>query len=77
MAANTLVNGNNDDFINFNRRIGTQIRQGKGITIWKDGSKEEGWYRNNLINGKGRIIYASGGTYEGQLKDDTPNGFGE
>ena len=47
MATNTLVNGNNDDFIYFNRRKGTQIRQGKGITIWKDGMKKEGWYRNN------------------------------
>ena len=47
MATNTLVNGNNDDFIYFNRRKGTQIRQGKGITIRKTGAKEEGWYRNN------------------------------
>ena len=65
MATNTLVNGNNDDFINFNRRKGTQIRQGKGITIRKNGAKREGWHRNNFMNGKGRIIFNTGNTYEG------------
>ena len=39
--------------------------QGKGITIYKDGIKVEGWYLDNKINGKGRIINTDASTYEG------------
>lgn len=55
---------------------GTEVRQGKGIQIWSDGSKYEGWWKNNKANGKGRLIHADGDVFEGQWKDDKAHGFG-
>ena len=76
MEINTLDNGINLYYY-FNRIIGTQAKQGKGICISKNGEKREGWYRNNKRNGKGRSIQLTGNTYEGQYKNDKFNGLGE
>ena len=56
---------------------GTNIRQGKGVQIWSDGSKYEGWWRNNKANGKGRLIHADGDVFEGQWKNDKAHGTGK
>ena len=32
---------------------GTDVREGKGIQIWADGSKYEGWWKQNKACGKG------------------------
>lgn len=55
---------------------GTNIRQGKGIQIWSDGSKYEGWWKDNKANGRGRLIHADGDVFEGEWKDDKAHGFG-
>jgi hypothetical protein len=54
----------------------TETRQGKGIQIWSDGSKYEGWWKNNKANGRGRLIHADGDVFEGQWKDDKAHGYG-
>ena len=52
------------------------LRHGKGIQIWTDGSKYEGYWRSDRANGKGRLIHADGDVYEGQWLDDKAHGYG-
>jgi hypothetical protein len=52
------------------------IRYGKGMQIWPDGSMYEGWWSENKANGKGRLIHADGDVYDGQWLDDKAHGFG-
>jgi hypothetical protein len=33
--------------------------EGRGIQIYQDGSRYEGWWQDNLPNGHGRMLYAS------------------
>lgn len=55
---------------------GQNIRAGKGIQIWPDGSIYEGWWRQDKANGRGRLIHADGDVYEGQWCDDKAQGYG-
>lgn len=57
------------------QRIG-DVRTGKGVLIWPDGSKYEGYFKNNKANGRGRLIHANGEVYEGEWLDDKANGTG-
>jgi hypothetical protein len=43
----------------------TELRSGLGIQVWQDGSKYEGYWRDDKANGKGRLIHADGDVYEG------------
>ena len=36
------------------------MREGKGTQIWRDGSKYEGYWGNDMANGAGRLIHADG-----------------
>lgn len=45
-------------------------REGKGIQIWKDGSKYTGYWKNDQANGKGRLVHADGDVYEGEWYND-------
>ena len=56
--------------------VGTNIRCGKGILTWADGSVYEGWWQGDKACGKGRIIHADGDVQEGNWKDDKAHGFG-
>jgi hypothetical protein len=56
---------------------GRDVRDGRGIQIWSDGSRYEGYWRNNRAHGKGRLIHSDGDIYEGQWKDDKAHGFGK
>jgi hypothetical protein len=40
-------------------------REGYGILIYPDGSKHQGFFKNNKMNGRGRLVGAQGGYYEG------------
>lgn len=51
-------------------------RHGKGVQIWNDGSKYEGYWRGDKANGKGRLIHADGDMYEGDWVDDKAQGIG-
>ena len=42
------------------------VKEGKGIQIWKDGSKYVGYWKADQANGKGRLIHADGDYYEGE-----------
>lgn len=52
------------------------FRQGKGVQIWKDGSKYEGYWKYDMANKKGRLIHADGDVYEGEWFNDKANGKG-
>lgn len=52
----------------------TDVRDGRGVQIWLDGSRYEGYWRENKANGRGRLIHADGDVYEGEWKDDKAHG---
>lgn len=71
-----LANGNKKKkLVDFYLRIG-KMRTGKGIITWFDGSKYEGYFKNNLLHGRGRLIHSNGEIYEGWWYEDKTNGFG-
>ena len=43
-----------------------QIRQGRGIMIWNEGSIYEGTWKKDKMHGVGRIIHPGFYYYEGQ-----------
>ncbi|CAG9332185.1 unnamed protein product [Blepharisma stoltei] len=51
-------------------------RHGKGIQVWPDGSKYEGYWMHDRANGKGRLIHNDGDVYEGDWVDDKAHGHG-
>jgi hypothetical protein len=55
-----------DFFLLYVRIEDTDIREGRGIQIWRDGSRYEGYWKNNRANGRGRLIHADGDVYEGE-----------
>lgn len=46
------------------------LRHGRGIQIWTDGSKYEGYWSNDMANGRGRLIHFDGNVYEGEWYND-------
>ena len=52
------------------------IRHGRGIQIWIDGSRYEGYWINDKANKKGKLIHFDGDVYEGDWKDDKVEGHG-
>ena len=51
-------------------------KHGKGMQIWNDCSKYEGFWKYGKANGKGRLIHGDGDVYEGEWKNDKAHGFG-
>ena len=51
-------------------------RHGKGEQVWDDGSRYEGYWKNDMANGKGRLTYENGEVYEGQWENDVKHGYG-
>ena len=51
-------------------------RHGKGMQLWNDCSKYEGYWKYGKANGKGRLIHGDGDVYEGEWKNDKAHGFG-
>ena len=56
--------------------VGTDIREGRGISIWKDGSMYEGYYKNNLSYSIGRLLHSDGDIYHGEFKNSKADGLG-
>mmetsp|Transcript_6462 Transcript_6462/g.6021 ORF Transcript_6462/g.6021 Transcript_6462/m.6021 type:complete len:188 (+) Transcript_6462:162-725(+) len=52
------------------------LRYGRGVQIWVDGSKYEGYWRSDMANGIGRLIHADGDVYEGEWCNDKAHGKG-
>ena len=55
----------------------TKIRHGRGIQVWIDGTKYEGYWLNDKANKTGKLIHSDGDIYEGEWKDDKVEGFGK
>ncbi|CDW82395.1 UNKNOWN [Stylonychia lemnae] len=52
------------------------LRQGKGLQIWKDGSRYEGYWKNDMAQYHGRMIYPDGEVYDGLWWEDKAHGRG-
>lgn len=52
------------------------IREGRGIQFFQDGSFYEGYFINDSGNRKGRQIFCDGDMYTGDLTDNAMNGHG-
>ena len=46
------------------------IPAGRGVQIWADGSRYDGFWRMGRQNGYGRLVHAEGDVYEGMWEDD-------
>ena len=56
--------------------VATNQRHGRGIQVWIDGSRYEGYWKNDKANIKGRLYHADGDIYEGSWLDDKAHGYG-
>lgn len=45
--------------------VNTNQRYGRGIQTWIDGSRYEGYWKNDKANIRGKLIHADGDIYEG------------
>ena len=52
------------------------FRHGRGIQIWSDGSRYEGYWQNDKANVKGKLVHSDGDIYEGEWKNDKAHGYG-
>ena len=53
------------------------IPDGKGTSIWPDGSLYEGQFVKGLASGKGRVIFKNGDVYQGDFAKNRGNGIGK
>ena len=53
-----------------------KIRNGNDKYTWSDGSKYEGLWKNNKLNGKGTLIYSNGDKYIGNFVNNKKSGSG-
>ena len=51
-------------------------REGVGIRIWDDYSKEIGYWLNDKLHGCEKIEYPDGSRYWGEYKDGKKEGYG-
>ena len=55
---------------------GEDIKEGRGVQIFQNGSRYDGFWINNLANGRGRLVYDNGDYYIGNWKIGENDGFG-
>jgi hypothetical protein len=53
------------------------LRHGMGTMVWKDGSRYDGYWMNDMANGYGRMIMAKGDVYSGNWVNNRANGQGK
>jgi len=63
-------------FIILYRNAETKERDGKGVMIWLDGSRYDGYWNSDKTHGKGRLIHANGDVYTGDWQEGKANGKG-
>lgn len=51
-------------------------REGRGIQVWPDGSKYEGYWLNDKVQGLGRMIFTNGDAFVGEWIDSRISGKG-
>lgn len=56
--------------------VDENVREGKGVLIWPDGSRYDGYWKDDRANGRGRLIHADGDVYEGEWLNDKAHGYG-
>ena len=52
---------------------GESQKDGRGVQIWPDGSRYDGFWVNEEAQGYGRLVHANGDVYEGEFKNDKFN----
>jgi hypothetical protein len=57
-------------------QMNSDVREGKGIQFFQDGSYYEGYFVNDSANRKGRLIFCDGDMFIGELTDNSMNGTG-
>lgn len=57
--------------------VSENTKDGRGAQVWKDGSRYEGMWKNDMANGRGRLIHADGDIYEGEWLNDKAHGRGK
>lgn len=48
----------------------TNLRDGRGIVVWENGTRYDGFFLRGKANGRGRIVHVDGDVYEGEWCDD-------
>ena len=56
-------------------KIGNK-RHGRGIQVWEDNNRYEGYWKEDRANVKGKFTYSDGDIYEGEWLKDRPYGYG-
>ena len=46
------------------------LRDGRGIQIWPNGSRYDGFWKDGMAHGPGRLVHALGDVYEGEWFED-------
>lgn len=54
----------------------SNLREGRGIAVYLDGSIYEGIWKNGKKHGSGRLIFESGDVYQGHWEKDLQSGYG-
>ncbi|CAI2373185.1 unnamed protein product [Moneuplotes crassus] len=57
-------------------RKGTQVREGKGVSLGSQGDLYEGFFKHGRQYGKGRMIFHNNTLYQGDFKNGVAHGFG-
>ena len=57
-------------------RTDSNVREGRGVQVWPDGSLYEGYWKNNKANFYGRLLHKDGDIYQGSWLDDKAHGVG-
>jgi len=50
------------------------MKDGRGIAVWKNGTRYDCFWKNDQANFYGRCIYDDGEYFEGKMKDDMFSG---
>ena len=54
----------------------TNLRDGRGVVIWANGTRYDGFFKQGKANGRGRIVHSEGDSYDGEWRDDKVHGHG-
>ena len=56
-------------------KTGTK-RHGRGIQVWTDGSRYEGYWKEDKANVRGKLTHSDGDVDEGEWLEDKAHGYG-
>ena len=56
--------------------VDTNQKDRRGVQIWPDGSRYDGFWVNGETQGYGRLVHAEGDVYEGDWIKDKAHGYG-